>query len=389
MKKLLSIFLILCLCLGLAGCGEEEEVENPKLRIGVFEPFTGPDSAGGLQEVLGIQYAHSLQPTVKIGSQTYDIELVYADNASSEVQAADVAAALLEQDVALVLGSYGSNVSLAAGEVFERAGVAAIGASCTNPAITTNCDSYFRVCYQDELQGAVLAHFAYKELGVDTVYCLGQVENEYDQSLINSFRQTAQELGITVIKADFSENCTDFSYYITNARNQGADVIFTPCAVRYARTIIQQMGVYEISLPLMSGDIWDSDTLLAAAQGSGLKIYVSAFYTSGGDSSFEEGFRAWLAEDEARLENNGGTESVAAVTVMGHDAYNMAIAAIQAAGSAHHADILAVMPSVSCSGVSGRISFDEVGDAVRSSAYIKRADTENGTWKYIKSQSLS
>lgn len=389
MKKILSMILILCLALSLCACGDDEKtVENPKLRIGVFEPFTGPDSVGGLQEVLGIQYAHSQTPTVKIGGQTYDVELVYADNASSELQAASVAAALLEQGVSIVLGSYGSGVSMAAADVFEKAGVAALGISCTNPAITADYDSYYRVCYQDELQGAVLAHFAFKELGVDTVYCLGQVENEYDQGLINAFRAAAQSLGITVLKADFAENCTDFSYYITNAAAQGADVIFAPCAVRYAKTIIEQMEIYEIGLPILSGDTWDSETLLAYAYGKDIKIYVSAFYTEGGSTSFENGFRAWLAEDEARLANNGGTDSVAAVSVMGYDAYNMALAAAKAAGSAHHADILAVMPSVSGSGVTGIITFDDIGDAVRTSAYIKRADTASGSWKFIKKQTI-
>lgn len=387
MKKIISMLLVLCLALSLCACGGKDEVvENPKLRIGVFEPFTGPDGAAGLKEVLGIQYAHYLSPTVKIGGVTYDVELVYADNASSEVQAASVAQALLEQDVSLVIGSYGSGVSIAAGSVFEKAGVAAIGASCTNPAVTADCDSYFRVCFQDNVQGAVLAHFAVKELGADTVYCLGQVENEYDQGLINGFRSAAEALGVTVIKSDFSENCSDFSYYLQNAASQGADVIFAPCALRYAKLLVEQVSKMENPLPLLSGDLWDNADLLEASAGKDVKIYVSTFYAEGGSSSFEAGFREWLAQDEAALANNGGTDAVSALTVMGYDAYNMALAAAQAAGSSHYADILAAMPAVSCSGITGVISFDDTGDAQRSSAYIKRADTENLEWKYIKNQ---
>lgn len=387
MKKIISLLLIFCLTLGLCACGDkQEETENPKLRIGVFEPFTGPSSNAGLKEVLGIQYAHYLSPTVKIGSTTYDVELVYADNASSELQAADVAAALLDQGVSVVIGSYGSGVSLAAAGVFEKAGVAAIGASCTTPEVTNIYDSYFRICYQDDVQGAVLAHFAAEELGVDTVFCLGQVENEYDQGLINGFRTAAEALGITVIKSDFSENCSDFSYYIQNAINQGADVIFAPCAQRYAKLLVEQVAGFENPLPLLAGDTWDSQEMLEAAAGRNVKIYVSTFYAEGGSTSFEKGFKEWLAQDSAAMMNNGGTDAVAAVTVMGFDAYNLVLAAVKAAGSTHHADILAVMPSVSSSGISGIISFNELGDAVRTSAYIKRADTENISWKYIKNQ---
>ena len=37
------------------------------IKIGVFEPSTGDNGAGGKQEILGIQYANSLKPTVNIG----------------------------------------------------------------------------------------------------------------------------------------------------------------------------------------------------------------------------------------------------------------------------------------------------------------------------------
>ena len=37
-------------------------------------------SAGGKQEVLGVEYANSLAPTVEIGGETYNVELVEVDN---------------------------------------------------------------------------------------------------------------------------------------------------------------------------------------------------------------------------------------------------------------------------------------------------------------------
>ena len=105
-------------------------------------------------------------------------------------------------------------------------------------------------------------------------------------------------------------------------------------------------------------------------------------------SSFETGFKEWLNANPDALANNGGTDAVAAVSVMGYDAYNLVLAAAKTAGSVHHADILAAMPSVSISGITGIISFNDQGDALRTSAYIKRADTENIVWKYIKNQKV-
>lgn len=389
MKRILIILLTLSIVLGMGGCGKEEEEPNPVFRIGVFEPFSGSDAAMGMKEVLGIQYAHSLQPTVKIGGVTYDVELVYADNASSKSQAASVAETLLAQEVSVVLGSYGSDVSAAAAPVFEKAGIAAIGVSCTAPSITADFDSYFRVCIQDELQGAALANFAQKEVGASTVLCLGQVENEYDQGLIRGFRNAADELGLNIIKMDFAENCNDFTYYLNTITEQNIDAVFAPCAIRYAKLIVEAMGNREEPVPVIGGDTWDNEAMLDAAIGKNFRIYSSAFYAEGGSTSFENGFKEWLAADETALANNGGTDSIAAVTVMGYDAYNLALAAASKAGSPHHADILAAMPSVSSSGVSGVINFDDIGDAVRNSIYIKRADTETPQWLYVKNQKVN
>ena len=41
------------------------------VKIGVFEPQTGDNGAGGKQEILGMQYANYVQPTVEIGGETY------------------------------------------------------------------------------------------------------------------------------------------------------------------------------------------------------------------------------------------------------------------------------------------------------------------------------
>ncbi len=388
MKKILIIFLALCIALGMSACGEKEE-PNPVLRIGVFEPFSGADGEMGMKETLGIQYAHYLQPTVKIGGQTYDIELVYADNASSKSQAARVAETLLEENVALVLGSYGSEYSLAAAPVFEKAGITAIGISCTAPAITADYDCYYRVCIQDELQGAALANFAHKEIGATKVLCIGQVENEYDQGLISGFRAAAAELEIDVVKMDFAENCSDFSYYLSTLAEQGIDAVFAPCSPRYGKLIVEAMGQLEEAVPLFGGDTWDCDDMRDSAVGKNFRLYTSAFYAEGGSASFENGFKEWLETNENAFAANGGSDAVAAVTVMGYDAYNLALAAIVKAGSDHHADILAMMPNVGSSGVSGLINFDDIGDAMRSSIYIKRADTEEPLWKYVKNQKVN
>ena len=50
--------------------------------------------------------------------------------------------------------------------------------------------------------------------------------------------------------------------------------------------------------------------------------------------------------------------------------------------------LLAALPGVSYSGVSGLIEFDEIGDAKRDSAFIKAANTETGQWDFVTVQGV-
>ena len=40
------------------------------------------------------------------------------------------------------------------------------------------------------------------------------------------------------------------------------------------------------------------------------------------------------------------------------------------------------------SGISGEISFDDIGDAKRDAAYIKTANTETGEWEFVTVQGV-
>ena len=384
MKKIIALVLVLCLALALCACGGgKAKEENNVIKIGVYEPQSGDNGAGGKQEILGMQYANHETPTVEIGGKTYNVELVIADNESSNDKAVSAATKLISAGCSVVLGSYGSGVSIAASDTFAEAGLAAIGVTCTNPQVTQGNDHYFRICFLDPFQGTVLANFAHDTLNAKTAYCLGQLGNDYDQGLINYFKQAAEGLGMKVVTAEFPENNSDFTSYLTSAKNEGADVIFAPCSISYAQLIVEQADAQGIEMPLLAGDTWDSNAILAAAEGKNVQIFVSTFYAEGGDAAFEKGIKEWLNSNSEAMTNNGGNDMIAAVSVMGYDAYYTALEAIKKAGSADKADILAVLPGVTLNGVSGAIAFDSIGDAVRDSAYIKQANTKDVVWDFV------
>ena len=398
MKKILALLLAGCMAFALAACGtpaepaddggEDTAAAGDTVVIGVYEPLSGDNGAGGKQEVLGMQYANSVAPTVEIDGKTYNVKLEIADNESSNDKAVSAANTLISKGPSIILGSYGSGVSIAASDTFEQNGIPAMGVTCTNPQVTEGNSHYFRICFLDPFQGTVLANFAKDELGANTVYCLGQLGNDYDQGLLKYFQQAAEEKGMTVITDSFPEGTSDFNSYLTTAKNKGAEVIFAPTSISYAQLIVEQASAQGITMPLLASDTWDSNVILSAAQGKDLSIYVTTFYAEGGNPEFEQGFKEWINADSTNLSNNGGDDTIAAVSVMGYDAYFVALEALKTAGSTDPGAVMEALPGVTYSGVSGDISFNEIGDANRTTAFVKTANVSENVWDFVAVQGV-
>ncbi|HEY5537370.1 MAG TPA: ABC transporter substrate-binding protein, partial [Acetobacterium sp.] len=147
MKKALALLLSLALVITMgAGCSSKtaSTTNSDVIKIGVFEPLTGANAAGGELEVDGVKLANQLRPEV-LGKK---VELVVADNKSDKAEATTAAARLIEKDkVVTVLGSWGSSLSIAAGDVVKTNKVPAVALSATNPQVTAGNDYYFRVCF--------------------------------------------------------------------------------------------------------------------------------------------------------------------------------------------------------------------------------------------------
>ena len=383
MKKLFAVLLSVCMVLSLCACsasGGKSDSGAKVIKIGVFEPSSGDSASGGKKEILGMQYANSQVPEVTLGGQTYKVELVYGDNGSSTDKAPSAASSLVSAGVSVVLGSYGSGVSMAGGPKFEEAGIPAIGVTCTNPNVTAGNSYYFRICFLDNFQADVLANFAMDKFDAKTAYCLGETGNEYDQGLIAFFKQVFEAAGGKVITDSFPTGNSDFGSYLNKAKSEGADVIFTPVSIAYAVQIIKQAASMGLETPFLGSDTLDDNMVLEAITGSNLKLYVSTFYQEGGSKEFDEGIKKYINGSSEALAANGGNDTISAVTAMGYDAYFVALEAMKKADSGDKAALMKILPSVTYTGVSGAIAFDEVGDAVRDTAYIKTADTASGTW---------
>ncbi|MDD5934159.1 MAG: ABC transporter substrate-binding protein [Clostridiales bacterium] len=389
-KRILALVLSMVMIMGLlSGCGSKKTSgsDSKVIKIGVFEPQTGENGGGGYQEVLGIRYANECYPTVDINGETYKIELVEVDNKSDKTEAVSAAQSLISDKVKVVLGSYGSGVSIAAGEFFEEAKIPAIGCSCTNPQVTKGNDYYFRVCFLDPFQGTVMANYAFQE-GAKTAAVITQLGDDYSSGLgsyfVEAFSKLAGE-GAVVSQEQFQTNQTDFKAILTNVKDANPEVIFAPSSIATAPLIIKQARELGITCPIMAGDTWENSTIIENAGEYAEGIALSTFFDDADPANaeaekFVKGFKEYLKK-------NNQSEIIPAVSALGYDSYLVAVEAIKKANSVDPEKICEAIKSVKIDGVTGAISFDENGDANKDMAFIKTV--RNGEFVFLKTVTVS
>ncbi|AKL93808.1 amino acid/amide ABC transporter substrate-binding protein, HAAT family [Clostridium aceticum] len=390
MKKWLSILLVmlLVLSLGLTGCssqapadtpapdeGEVSEASDDVIRIGVFEPITGANAAGGALEVEGVRLANELYPEV-LGKR---VELVISDNKSDVVEAASAAARLVERDkVTAIIGSWGSGYSIAAGDIVRDAEVPAVAASATNPLVTQGNDYYFRVCFIDPFQGTVMANYAFNNLGAKKAAIMQEVSNDYAVGLAKFFTDSFNELtgddSAIVEVANYNTGDQDFSSQLLNIAAKNPDVIFAPGNFTESALVIQQARQLGINIPIIGGDTWETPEFIDIGQDHVEGAVFSTFFTSETPITKESEF--FLDAYRSKY----GKEP-AAVTALGYDAYILILDAIERAGTT---DTVAIRDEIAKTtgfeGAAGVITLDANGDAVKS-AVIKTV--KNGEFVYL------
>ncbi len=330
------------------------------IKIGVFEPMTGANAAGGQLEVDGIKLANKLYPTV-LGSK---VELVFADNKSDKVEAATAAARLVEKEkVTAIIGSWGSSLSMAAGDIVKSGKVPTVGASCTNPLVTQGNEFYFRVCFIDPFQGTVMANYAFKKLKAKKTAIVQEVSNDYAVGLAkfytDSFKKLTKDPNCIVEVANYNTGDQDFSAQLTNIKAKNPDVIFAPGNFTESALVISQARKLGIKTPFIGGDTWETQEFLDIGKTAVEGAVFSTFFAT--EKPITKESKKFL--DAFRKDSK---KEPAAVTALGYDAYILILDAIKRAKSTDTLKVRdALAKTKNFPGAAGVITLDENRNAVK------------------------
>jgi branched-chain amino acid transport system substrate-binding protein len=339
-----------------------------KILIGHVGSMTGNEATFGDSTDKGIKLAVDEQ-NKKGGVKGKQLTVKTLDDQGKPEEAAVAATRLVTQDGATVLlGEVASSRSLAMAPIADSNKVPMISPTSTNPRVTKDGDKtrpyVFRVCFIDPFQGTVMAKFARENLKITNVAVLRDVGNDYSVGLANFFAAKYKELGGKIVSDEsYKAGDQDFKAQLTAIKNKKPQAIYVPGYYTDVALISRQARELGIKVPLMGGDGWDSAKLYEIAKGALDGSYFSNHYSDEDPSPVIQGFVKKYKDTYGSVPD--------ALAVLGYDAANVAINAMQTAKDLTGPSVRdAIEATKGFQGVSGTINLDADHNAVKSAVVL-------------------
>jgi branched-chain amino acid transport system substrate-binding protein len=392
---------LLATTLAVSACGTRAEQGNAGgnasssqkvAKIGVIAPLSGDLSALGL----GIQ--NSVELAIKQANEKgtipgWTLEINPQDDQATPDTGKNAATKLSGDDeVVGVVGTLNSSVAQSVQPVLSGANIAQVSPANTNPTLTKGADpaspqrpypGYFRTCTTDDVQGPFAAKYLLDE-GVKKVATIHD-KKAYGQGLVAAFTTAFKDGGGEVVDAEtINPDDKDFSSVISKVKGASPEAVYYGGEFPQAAPLSQQMKSAGLNVPLMGGDGIKSD-----------KYYGLAGKSSAGDLSTSVGAPPETLESAKQFISDYTAASFKdpyeAYGPYAYDAANAIINALKVslasasdAKSARQATIDA-LGSVSFDGATGKVSFDQYGDATAKVLTVYKID--NGKWAAAKTGS--
>ncbi|GGW28383.1 MULTISPECIES: branched-chain amino acid ABC transporter substrate-binding protein [Streptomyces] len=386
--------------LTLTACGSRDSDDKGSdsggttVTIGVDAPLTGDLSALGLGIKNSVDLAAKTANKKKyVDGVTFKIEALddQAQPSSGQQNATKLVA---DKSVLGVVGPLNSSVAESMQKVFDDAKLVEVSPANTNPALTQGTDwqnskkrvypSYFRTATTDAIQGPFAAQYLFNDAKKKKVFVIDD-KKTYGAGLAATFTAEFKKLGGAVAGTEhINPDSKDFSAIATKVKNSGADVVYYGGEYPQAGPLSKQIKAAGAKIPVVGGDgIYSADFIKLAGA------------SAAGDLATSVGAPVEELPSAKEFVANYKTENYKeAYEAYGGYSYDSAWAIIEAVKKVvddndgklpddARAKVTAAMQNVSFDGVTGKVAFDEFGDATNKQLTVYAV--ENGAWKSVKS----
>lgn len=207
--------------------------QSPVLRVGFLNPQTGSLTDTGASCMEGARLAVDEMNAgggILAGGRRYHVELVVGDTGDTPEAAVDAALDLINrQGVSVLIGPPFSSQAIPVARLAERSRVPMITQFSTNPDVTRGMTWVYRVCFTDQLQGSMVARFAFERLAARRVAVLYDRVNAFTRDIAAIFMHTFKaEGGRVVAEESYTTGEQAFDEELTRIRASSPDALFLP-----------------------------------------------------------------------------------------------------------------------------------------------------------------
>ncbi len=357
---LIATLSLLALSLALSGCAKK--AESKVLTIGLQAPVSGQYAAEGQWARQSAETAAALI-NAKGGVNGMQIAIELADDAGNPKDSALAAQKLISKGVKLVVGSYGSGITIPAADLYDSKGVVSVGYGCTAVRLTMEKQRpyFFRTCGRDDTQSAFFATVVEK-LGAKRVAIMHD-NSDYGKGVAEDAKKYLEPLvsgGKTelVYYDAITPGETDYTAAVQKLKTLKPDLWFYTSYYSEAGLLIKQARQAGLDCLFVGSNAVPNPEFVKIAGNEAVK----------GSLMLNEPMPQFLSTPEATEFMDAYKKSFKELpgsiwAVYAADGVNALVAAVKAAGSADADKVAAAMRSLSgAKGVTGELMFDERGD---------------------------
>jgi branched-chain amino acid transport system substrate-binding protein len=226
------------------------------LKVGMIGPLTGAAALYGSAVNNGTKIAVD---EINAISSDFKMEYQPEDDEHDAEKSVNAYNKLKDWDVQAIVGCVTTTpcVAVAAEGNNDRMFMLTPSASATS--VTEQGDNIFQLCFSDPNQGSASAQYIKDNNLGSKIAIIYNNSDVYSTGIYQTFSSKAAEVGLEVVSTTTftDDTANDFSVQLTDAKDNGADLIFLPIYYTPASLILQQADKMGYKVPMFGVDGMD------------------------------------------------------------------------------------------------------------------------------------
>ncbi len=224
MKKFVCVLLAMAMvaCL-FAGCSDGNTKAG--IQLGVIGPFTGGAAVYGTAVKNGAELA--VKEINALGGIQF--ELNAQDDENDSEKSINAYNNLMDWGMDILVGTVTTTpcITVSAESFYDR--IFTLTPSASSTQVTDGKDNVYQLCFNDPNQGTASARYISEHFPTAKVAVIYDNGSAYSSGIYQTFAEEAEALGMNVVSVSTcTDETTDFSVQVSDAKNAGADIVFLP-----------------------------------------------------------------------------------------------------------------------------------------------------------------